>query len=80
MALGASALLGAWVQSKERVLAERLGQSDAFDVRMMLYDPLAARPSRALQGRSRGGVMLRLVGDLTALRPWVSLGLAHGDA
>ncbi len=33
--------------------------------------------TRALQKRSRGGVSLRFVGDMTSLRRWVSMGLAR---
>ncbi len=44
---------------------------------MILYERLISLAPRALQNRSQGGVMLRFVGDLTALRQWVSLGLAR---
>jgi len=62
---------------RERVEAEALGQSYAHAVRMCLYDRLAAMPARELQTRSRGGHLLRFVGELTALRQWISLGLAR---
>lgn len=61
----------------ERVVAEKIGQSYAETVRITLYDRLTSLPQRALQNRSHGGVMLRFVGDLTAVRQWVSLGLAR---
>jgi ABC-type multidrug transport system fused ATPase/permease subunit len=61
----------------ERVVAEKIGQSYAEAVRITLYDRLTSLPQRALQNRSQGGVMLRFVGDLTAVRQWVSLGLAR---
>lgn len=61
----------------ERIDAERMGQEYADEVRMTLYRQLSRLAPRALQNRSQGGVSLRFVGDLTALRQWVSLGLAR---
>jgi ATP-binding cassette subfamily B protein/subfamily B ATP-binding cassette protein MsbA len=77
LALLAATGVHAWLRLRERVEAERLGQSYAYAVRLALYDRLGALPPRALQRRSRGGNLLRFVGDLTALRQWVSLGLAR---
>lgn len=67
----------AWLRSRERVDAERLGQSYVHALRMTLYDRLSAVAPRSLQSRSRGGVMLRFVGDLNAIKQWVSLGLSR---
>lgn len=77
--LGLAAAAGAiaWLRMMERVDAERMGQGYASDVRMVLYDRLNSLAPRALQKRSQGGVTLRFVGDMTALRRWVSLGLAR---
>lgn len=72
----AAACIG-WLRMMERVDAEHLGQNYASAVRMALYDRLSAFAPRALQKRSRGGVSLRFVGDMAALRRWVSLGLAR---
>ncbi len=77
LALAAATGGGAWLRMIERIDAERLGQAYIYDVRMGLYDHLTALAPWALQGRSQGGVMLRFVGDLTAMRQWVSLGLAR---
>lgn len=74
--LAASILLGG-LRMAERVVSERLGQSYIGDLRLSLFDRLAALAPRSLFRRSRGAVMLRFVGDLTALRQWVSLGLAR---
>jgi ABC-type multidrug transport system fused ATPase/permease subunit len=71
------ALLGAWLRMRERVDAERLGQDYVYDVRLTLFDRLSEMPARDLQRRSRGGTLLRFVGDLTALRQWASLGVAR---
>jgi ABC-type multidrug transport system fused ATPase/permease subunit len=61
----------------EQVDAERLGQDYVHLVRMTLYDQMCKFAPRSVSRRSSGGVMLRFVGDLTALRRWVSLGLAR---
>jgi ABC-type multidrug transport system fused ATPase/permease subunit len=77
---GALALVagcGAWLRMRERVEAERLGQSYTHSLRMTLYTRLATLAPRSLQRRSRGVVVLRFVGDLNAIRQWVSLGLAR---
>lgn len=77
LGLVAAAGVIAWLRMMERVDAERMGQGYASDVRMVLYDRLNSLAPRALQKRSQGGVALRFVGDMTALRRWVSLGLAR---
>lgn len=68
-----SAMLRRW----ERVAAERLGQHYVVEVRDRLFRHLTRVPSRALGRRSRGNMLLKFVGDLNALRAWVSLGLAR---
>lgn len=74
--LGAAALAG-WLRSRERIEVERLGQSYVHDARLAMYERLSVLSPRALGRRSRGGVGLRFIGDLTALRTWVSLGLSR---
>ena len=76
-ALVATALTGAWLRQQERVEAERLGQHYVHELRLQLYRHLSRLSPRLLQQRGRGGTLLRFVGDLTALRQWVSLGLAR---
>lgn len=66
-----------WLRMMERVDAESLGQHYAAEVRMLLYDCLSQFTPRALQKRSRGGISLRFVGDMTSLRRWVSMGLSR---
>jgi len=75
--LAAAAGILAWLRIRERVDAERLGQDYIVCVRLALFDRLCAMDPRTLQRRSRGGVLLRFVGDLTALRQWVSMGVAR---
>ncbi|HEB86970.1 MAG TPA: ABC transporter ATP-binding protein, partial [Gammaproteobacteria bacterium] len=71
------ALIHAGMRMLERIDAEQLGQGYVHQVRMVLYAHLSSLPPRKLQMRTRGSIMLRFVGDLTALRQWVSLGLAR---
>jgi len=61
----------------EQVDAERLGQDYTHRVRMTLYDQMGKFAPRTVSQRSSGSTMLRFVGDLTALRRWVSMGLAR---
>ncbi|MFB2975018.1 ABC transporter transmembrane domain-containing protein [Microseira sp. BLCC-F43] len=77
LGLVAGAVVIGLLRVLERTDAEQIGQSYAYDVRMTLYNRLTTLAPRTLQSRSQGGVMLRFVGDLTALRQWVSLGLAR---
>lgn len=73
----AAALVLAALRMLERVDAERLGQEYTHEVRVDLFQHLGDLSPRLLQRRSRGGVLLRFVGDLTALKQWVSQGLAR---
>lgn len=82
IALIATGLLGvaavsAALRGRERIEAERLGQSYCHDLRMHLVDRLTAMSLRAVRQRSTGATALRFVGDLSAVRNWVSLGLAR---
>ena len=61
----------------ERVDAEALAQSYARAVRLKLFDHVTRLAPRQLQRHSHGSVVLRFVGDLTALRQWLSHGLAR---
>jgi len=70
-------LCAAILRLVEQVDAERLGQDYVHRVRMALYDQMSKLAPRSLSRRRSGGVMLRFVGDLSALRRWVSLGLAR---
>lgn len=76
IALILTAVLGALMRYGERVTAEQLGQNYTYDMRLALYDQLVAIAPWSLQKRSRGGHLLRFIGDLTALRQWISQGLA----
>ncbi len=61
----------------ERLTAEKVGQQFAAALRMKLFKHMARVSARDLAARRSGSLALRFVGDLTAVRAWVSLGLAR---
>jgi len=67
----------AWLRYVERIDAERLGQAYIHEVRIAVFDRMSRFAPRALSGRTTGSSMLRFVGDLSAIRRWISLGLAR---
>lgn len=75
--LAAAALGGAWLRGRERVDGEALGQVFVHGVRLRLFDHLLAVPSRDLSERPKGGALVRFVGDLQAIKSWISRGLAQ---
>lgn len=76
-ALIAVALTSGWLQHAERIIAEALGQSYVHSLRNKLFQHVTRMDPRQLQKRRRGAVMLRFIGDLNAIRRWVSLGLVR---
>lgn len=72
-----AAVAAALLRLRERIDAERLGQDYVYQVRGLMFDQLARLVPRALQQRSRGGILLRFTGDLAAIRQWISLGIAR---
>jgi len=58
-----------------RVMGEGLGQDYARDIRAALFDHAARMPARAVADRRAGSMSLRFVGDMTAFRNWLGLGL-----
>ena len=71
------AVLGPGVQYAHAHFAEQLGQSYVEVLRARLFAHLLKLSPRALQARHRGGLTLRFIGDMGALRRWISLGLAR---
>lgn len=67
----------AWLRLLEQVDAEKLGQEYVHRIRLLLYDHMGKCAPRVIGRRSTGATMLRFVGDLSALRRWVSRGLAR---
>ena len=78
MLAGFAGIAGALIlfRTLERATAEALGQSFVGSVRHKLFKHLLTVPLREFQRRRRGHLMLRFIGDLNALRLWVSQGLA----
>lgn len=74
--VAAIAALG-WLRRRERINAERLGQDYVGEIRIAAFDHLCRLSLRAHGKLRKGALMLRFVGDLTALRQWVSLGVAR---
>jgi len=68
-------LLIAVTRVMARVMGERLGQDYAREVRAALFNHAARMPARAVSERRAGYMSLRFVGDMTAFRNWLGLGL-----
>ncbi len=75
--IAASGVVIAVFRIRERVVAERAGQDYAADLRERLFAHVAAMPTAALASYRAGALALRFVGDLSAVRGWVSLGVAR---
>jgi ABC-type transport system involved in cytochrome bd biosynthesis fused ATPase/permease subunit len=71
---GAAIALLRWT---ERVVAEKIGQDFAAALRLKLFGHIARLPTNELVKRRIGGLSLRFVGDLTAVRSWVSRGVTR---
>lgn len=74
-ALTASGMAIAAARIAARTLGERIGQGYAHQIRTRLFAAAAAMPARAVARRRNGYMSLRFVGDMTAFRNWVGLGL-----
>ncbi len=61
----------------ERVVAERVGQRYSAALRRRLFVHLTEVSARDVAKRRSGGLAMRFVGDLAAVRGWVSLGIAR---
>ncbi len=80
LALGLVASAGlaiALLRFGERVAAEKVGQNYAASLRLKLFQHMTRVSARDLAERRSGALSLRFVGDLAAVRGWVSLGLAR---
>lgn len=75
--IAGSGLLLLALRATEAADAERLGQEYVMEVRLRIFDRIAARPARATGRRRWGVTMTRMVSDLSALRNWVSKGVAQ---
>jgi len=68
---------GAWLRWRGHLDAEQLGQGYVHSLRLRLFQHLARIGADGARQMSRGAIVLRFVGDLTAIRQWVSYGLAR---
>lgn len=75
--LAGAGLLLALLRWGEQLAAERLGLDYAGALRVKIYRHVARMGAAEVSQRRRGALALRFVGDLTAIRHWVSLGLAR---
>lgn len=75
--IAAAGLAIALLRVAERVVAERVGQEYAGALRLELFSHLARMSERDVTGRRTGALAMRFVGDLAAVRNWVSLGIAR---
>lgn len=73
--LAASGVVIAMARVAARVTGERLGQSYARDIRLALFEHAAGMSASDVAARRNGYMSLRFVGDMTAFRNWVGLGL-----
>ena len=76
--LGAVALLHGWLRALGFNVAETAGYNVVRDLRMMMYKHLQGMTPRQFQGRARGGLLLRFLGDLSMTRMWISRGVLGG--
>ncbi len=77
LGMASLAVVNGWLQRSERIIAEKLGQSYVHSLRLRLFRHISQMDHRELQKKRRGAVMLKFVGDLSAVRRWVSLGLVR---
>ena len=75
--LGLAGCVVAGIEVLSRVRAESLGQSFARSLRIGLYRHIAGLSADDLVRRRLGALSLRFVGDLSAARGWVGLGLTR---
>ncbi|WP_136683054.1 ABC transporter transmembrane domain-containing protein [Falsirhodobacter xinxiangensis] len=78
--LAAGGIAGALLHLAARVQAERLGQRYVADLRRVLYRHIAGMDAETLQGRRLGMLSMRFVGDLSAAKGWVAMGVTRGLA
>lgn len=76
--LGVVALVHGWLRSREFSVTEAVGYTIVRDLRMKMYRHLQGMTPRQLQGRARGGLLLRFLGDLSMTRMWISHGILGG--
>lgn len=76
--LGGVVLVNAVCRAAEFMAAETMGFELVRRLRMTMYEHMQGMSARQLQGRARGGLLLRFTGDLSMLRTWASRGIGRG--
>lgn len=71
-------LLHGCLRAWEFSVSEKIGYAVVQRVRLQLYQHLQGMQPQQFQAWSRGGLLLRFIGDLTMLRTWISRGLLGG--
>ncbi|MCK5180675.1 MAG: ABC transporter ATP-binding protein [Candidatus Omnitrophica bacterium] len=72
-----AALLNCLAFMKERVLAEHIGQGVIHRLRAKIFRHLVRVYPKELERKNKGGMSLRLVNDMMAIRQWITLGLSR---
>lgn len=70
-------LMISWFRYRERLDAERVGQDYIHELRVNMFAKYCGVDLRKLEHHSKGAISLRFATDLSALRQWISLGLAR---
>ncbi len=76
--LGIATLTAFALQILQRRISESVGLSYAADVRGALFRHLMRADPETVSNRKHGAMLQSFVGDLTALRQWVSEGVVRG--
>ncbi|MBB3764052.1 ABC transporter transmembrane domain-containing protein [Sphingomicrobium lutaoense] len=76
--LAVTAILHAGLRMLEFTVPEEIGFLIVQRLRVRLYRHMAAMMPDQIRHRSRGSLILRLTGDLTMLRTWLSRGIGRG--
>lgn len=72
------ALANAVLRAVEFSVCERIGFEAVRRLRMRIHRHMLGMAPRQIQHRSRGSLLLRMSGDLTMLRTWISRGIGRG--
>ncbi|MEO1035160.1 MAG: ABC transporter ATP-binding protein [Pseudomonadota bacterium] len=69
-------LVGAALRGRERFDAEALGQAYVHSIRLAMFRRLLKMSPRSVSAQPRGSYVVRFVGDLAAIKNWITQGLA----
>ena len=76
--LAVVALVHGSLRTFEFNVTEAVGYKIVRELRMSMYGHLQGMTPRQFQGRARGGLLLRFLGDLSMTRLWISRGVLCG--